>query len=197
MPRRIAFFDFDGTITTKDTLLEFVRHNKGSFRLYLGFFLTSPWMVAYKLKIISNQKAKEKFLGFFFHNYPLAKFHELCDVFAKEAIPQLIRPKALQEIARLQQAGAEVVIVSASPENWIRPWSDQTGLQLLSTRLMVKDEKLTGKIMGRNCYGEEKVRRIKEAYTLSDYDEVYAYGDTKGDLPMLRMANISFYKPFL
>lgn len=197
MPRRIAFFDFDGTITTKDTLLEFVRHHKGSFRLYLGFLLTSPWMVAYKLKLISNQKAKEKFLSFFFHNYPLAKFHELCASFAKEAIPQLIRPKALEEITRLQQAGAEVVIVSASPENWIRPWSDRTGLQLLSTRLVVKDEKLTGKIMGRNCHGEEKVRRIKEAFTLSDYDEVYAYGDTRGDLPMLRMANISFYKPFL
>jgi len=196
MPRRIAFFDFDGTITTKDTLLEFVRHNKGSFRYYLGFLLTSPWMVAYKLKIISNQKAKEKFLSFFFHNHSLAKFHELCTSFANEAIPPLIRPKAQEEINRLQQAGAEVVIVSASPENWIRPWSDKVGVQLLSTRLDTKDEKLTGKIMGRNCHGEEKVRRIKEAYTLSDYDEVYAYGDTRGDLPMLRTANISFYKPF-
>jgi len=197
MPQRIAFFDFDGTITTKDTLLEFVRHSKGSFRFYLGFLLTSPWMIAYKLKIISNQKAKEKFLAFFFRNYPLTKFHDLCTSFAQEAIPQLIRPKALAEIQRLQQAGTEVVIVSASPENWIRPWSEQAGLQLLSTRLTVKDEKLTGRITGRNCHGEEKVRRIKEAYRLSDYDEVYAYGDTKGDLPMLRMANISFYKPFL
>ena len=197
MPQRIAFFDFDGTITTKDTLLEFVKYCKGPSRFYLGFLLTSPWMVAYKLKIISNQKAKEQFLSFFFRNYPLTRFHQLCDTFAKEAIPQLIRPKALREIARLQQAGAEVVIVSASPENWIRPWSDQAGVQLLSTRLAVKDDKLTGKIMGRNCHGEEKVRRIKEAFTLSGYDEVYAYGDTRGDLPMLRMANISFYKPFL
>jgi len=195
--RRIAFFDFDGTITTRDTLLEFVRHSKGSFRFYLGFLLTSPWMVAYKLKIISNQKAKEKFLGFFFRNYPSAAFHELCTSFAKEVIPRLIRPKALAEIHRLQQAGAEVVIVSASPENWIRPWSDQTGLQLLSTRLTIKDEKVTGKITGRNCHGEEKVRRIREAYTLSDYDEIYAYGDTRGDLPMLGLARVSFYKPFL
>ena len=196
MPGRIAFFDFDGTITTKDTLLEFVRHHKGSLRLYLGFLLTSPWMVAYKLKIISNQKAKEKFLSFFFRNCPLAEFQELCVSFAKEAIPRLIRPKALQEITRLQESGAEVVIVSASPENWIRPWSEETGLQLLSTRLVVRDGKLTGRIMGRNCHGEEKVRRIREAYTLPDYDEIYAYGDTSGDLPMLRMANISFYKPF-
>lgn len=197
MQRRIAFFDFDGTITTRDTLLEFVRYSKGATRFYLGFLLTSPWMVAYKLKIISNQKAKEKFLSFFFRNYHLEKFHEHCSSFAKEAIPGLIRPKALQEITRLQEAGAEVVIVSASPENWIRPWSDQAGLQLLSTRLAVKEDRLTGKIMGHNCHGEEKVRRIREAYTLSDYDEIYAYGDTRGDLPMLGLARVSFYKPFL
>ena len=197
MNRRIAFFDFDGTITTKDTLLEFVKHSKGAARFYLGFLLTSPWMVAYKLKVISNQKAKEKFLRYFFHNYPIKKFETLCDAFAEEAIPPLIRPKALTEIARLRQAGAEVVIVSASPENWIRPWADKMEVKLLSTRLVIKDDRLTGRIMDRNCHGEEKVRRIKEAYDLADYDEVYAYGDTKGDLPMLKLAKISFYKPFL
>jgi len=176
--------------------LEFVRHSKGSFRYYLGFLLTSPWMVAYKLKVISNQRAKERFLSFFFRRHSVQEFQQHCEAFAAEAIPGLIRPKALEEIHKLQQAGAEVVIVSASPENWIRPWSDKTGVQLLSTRLDIKDEKLTGKIMGRNCHGEEKVRRIREVYTLSDYDEIYAYGDTKGDLPMLRTAKISFYKPF-
>jgi len=40
------------------------------------------------------------------------------------------------------------------------------------------------------------VRRILAAYDLSQYDEVYAYGDTKGDKPMLGLATIAFYKPF-
>jgi phosphatidylglycerophosphatase C len=195
--RRISFFDFDGTITTKDTLLEFVKHSKGAFRFYLGFLLTSPWMLAYKLKVISNHKAKERFLSFFFRHRPMEEFQQACESFATTIIPRLIRPKALTEIARLRDAGAEIVIVSASPENWIRPWADKMGVKLLSTRLAVKDDRLTGKIMGRNCHGEEKVRRIKEAYDLADYDEIYAYGDTKGDLPMLHIAKISFYKPFL
>lgn len=196
MNRRISFFDFDGTITTKDTLLEFVKHSRGTFYFYLGFLLTSPWMVAYKLKVISNQTAKEQFLRFFFRNYPLEKFRQHCESFAQQGIPGLLRPKALEEIKKLQEAGAEVVIVSASPENWIRPWADQTGVQLLSTRLITKNDRITGKILGRNCHGEEKVRRIKETYTLTDYDEIYAYGDTSGDKPMLALANISFYKPF-
>lgn len=196
MKQRIAFFDFDGTITTKDTLLEFIKYSKGPFRFYLGFLLTSPWLVAYKLKIISNQKAKEKVLGYFFRNSPLPAFQTLCDRFAAEMVPGLVRPKALREITRLQEAGASVVIVSASPENWIRGWTDLTGASLLATRLEIREERLTGRIQGNNCYGEEKPRRIKEAYSLSDYQEVYTYGDTSGDRPMLRLGTASFFKPF-
>ena len=196
MPQRIAFFDFDGTITTKDTLLEFAKYSKGKFRFYLGFLLTSPWMVAYKLKVISNQKAKEQFLRYFFRNCPLPEFMQLCEDFAKDVIPGLIRTKAPGEISRLKDAGAQVVIVSASPENWIRPWTDSMDVQLLATRLITKNGKITGAIEGRNCHGQEKVRRIEAAFTLSNFDEIYAYGDTGGDRPMLGLAHRSFYKPF-
>lgn len=196
MNPKIAFFDFDGTITTKDTLLEFIKYSKGSFRFYLGFLLNSPWLIAYKLKVISNQQAKEKVLAFFFRNTPLDAFQELCDRFAAEIVPGLLRVKALQEIARLQAAGASVVIVSASPENWIKSWADQIGASLLATRLEIADQRLTGKIQGHNCYGEEKPRRIQETYTLSDYREIYTYGDTSGDMPMLRLGTASFFKPF-
>jgi len=194
--QRIAFFDFDGTITTKDTLLEFVKFSKGRSRFYLGFFLTSPWMLAYKLKITSNHKAKEKFLSWFFRNCDRDVFQEWCRRFAAEKIPGLIRPKALQEIAKLRETGTAVIIVSASPENWIQPWSESLGIRLIATRLVYKEDRLTGKIEGRNCHGEEKVRRIKEVYSLSDFDEILAYGDTSGDRPMLDIARVSFYQPF-
>ena len=54
MKKAIAFFDFDGTITTKDTLLEFIRFSKGRFRFYLGFLLYSPYLIAYKIKLIAG-----------------------------------------------------------------------------------------------------------------------------------------------
>src|ERR1700742_1362170 len=81
--QKIAFFDFDGTITTKDTLLEFIRHSKGTFRFYLGFLLTSPWLVAYKIKLISNQSAKDRVLRFFFRNMPADRFDRLCGSFSR------------------------------------------------------------------------------------------------------------------
>ena len=196
MNQRIAFFDFDGTITTHDTLLEFIRFSKGPFRFYLGFLLYSPWLVAYRLKIIPNQLAKEKILGFFFANTPLADFQSQCDRFAAGILPTLLRPKALEEIEKLKQAGFVVVVVSASPENWIAGWAAVNGIQLIATRLDIKEQRLTGRIAGRNCHGKEKVNRIHEAFQLTDYKEIYAYGDSSGDRPMLALASNPFFKPF-
>jgi len=196
MSQRIAFFDFDGTITTKDTLLEFIKYDKGPFRFYLGFLLNSPWLVAYKLKVISNQAGKERILTWFFGNTPQEKFQSRCNSFAEEAIPALLRPKAIKEINDLQQKGFTVVIVSASPEDWLRPWTEKIGVSLLASRLETKNGKLTGKLTGRNCHGQEKVSRIKANYELSEYSDIHAYGDTSGDKPMLSLATISFYQPF-
>ena len=196
MKKRIAFFDFDGTITTKDTLLEIIKFQKGSFSFYLGFLLCSPFLVLYKLKIISNQAAKEITLRWFFGRMPLAAFEARCNAFEEEKLPALIRGKALSEIKRLKAANADIVIVSASAENWIRQWCSRHQLQLIATKLEISNDRITGKIEGNNCHGQEKVRRIKAQYDLSQYDEVYCYGDTKGDKPMLELATFGFYRPF-
>jgi HAD superfamily hydrolase (TIGR01490 family) len=199
--QRIAFFDFDGTITTKDTLLEFIRFSRSGIHLAVGFVLNSPWLIAMKLKLISNQSAKERILTHFFGGQPLALFDQHCDAFSREVLPRLIRQKAVAEITRLREAGATVVIVSASPENWIKQWAAQAGAELIATRLAVFEDKkgetrLTGRIEGNNCHGEEKVSRIRQRFALPDYNEIYTYGDTGGDKPMLRLGTASFFKPF-
>ena len=196
MKKSIAFFDFDGTITTKDTLLEIIKFQKGSFRFYLGFILNAPFLILYKLKIISNQRAKERMLTHFFGKMSLSAFQEKCDAFALDVIPSLVRPKAMIEIEKLQSTNTDIVIVSASAENWIIQWCKKNNLQLAGTRLETRGVQLTGKIDGANCYGEEKVRRIKERYDLCQYQQIYCYGDTNGDKPMLGLATIQFYAPF-
>ncbi len=196
MKKRIAFFDFDGTITTRDTLLEIIKYQKGTARFYLGFILNAPFLLLFKLGIISNQSAKERMLTHFFGKMSLPVFQEKCDAFAQEVIPTLVRPKAIAEIEKLKSLNAEIVIVSASAENWISEWCKKNNLQLAGTRLETNGVRLTGKIAGTNCHGEEKVRRIKERYDLSQYQEIYCYGDTNGDKPMLGLATIQFYAPF-
>jgi len=196
MKRRIAFFDFDGTVTTKDTLLEIIKYQKGDAAFWLGFLLCSPVLVLYKLKIISNQAAKQVTLRWFFGKTPLGTFQQRCDAFEEERLPALLRSKALEEIRRLKAANADVVIVSASAANWIQQWCSRHQLQLIATTLEIKNDRITGRIEGNNCHGQEKVRRIRAQYDLSQYDEIYCYGDTNGDKPMLALATVSFYRPF-
>jgi HAD-superfamily subfamily IB hydrolase, TIGR01490 len=194
--RKIAFFDFDGTITKKDTLLEFIKFQKGRLAFYIGFILHAPWLIAYKLKLFPNDLAKQKILSYFFAGIPERVFQEKCDLFADRIIPGLIRPGALEEIGRLRALDFEIVIISASAGNWIRNWTNSLSLQLIATRLEVKDGLITGRIEGRNCHGDQKVVRIRKQWKLAEYEEIFAYGDSSGDKPMLALATKSFYKPF-
>lgn len=194
--RRIAFFDFDGTITTHDTLLAFIRFNAGTVGFYFGFLLNSPWLLAYRIKVISNQQAKERILRYFFGKMPVADFDERCKQFCSTILPGLIRKKAMHEISLHQAANTEVVIVSASPENWVKLWCEYHGVGCIATKLQVKNERITGRILEKNCHGIEKVSRIKALYSLGDYNEICCYGDTNGDKPLLKLATIAFYQPF-
>jgi len=193
---KIAFFDFDGTITTKDTLLEIIKFQKGTAAFYAGFALHSPWLVAYKAGLLRNDLAKQKILRFFFKGMPVTEFQARCDEFARTKLPHLLRPGALTEIESLKAAGFKIVLVSASAGNWIRSWAEPLGFEMLSTTLEVKDGRLTGNIEGQNVHGQEKVRRISERWNLAGYSEILAFGDSEGDKPMLALATRSFYKPF-
>lgn len=194
--KKIAFFDFDGTITTGDTLLEIIKFQKGKPAFYLGFLMHSPWLIAYKLKWLPNDQAKQKMLVYFFGGMQANVFQDACDAFAEKKLPALIRPGALKEIAELRGKGFEIVVVSASADNWLRKWTDGLGLKLIATKLEIKNDRITGWIDGKNCHGEQKVIRIREQWNLADYKEVYAYGDSSGDKPMLALADRAFYKPF-
>jgi phosphatidylglycerophosphatase C len=194
--RRIAFFDFDGTITNKDTLFEIIKHHKGKVKFFVGILVNSPVLIGLKIKLISNQRAKERILKYFFKGTELSSFQHGCDTFAELKLPSLVRPGALSEIKKLQQQGFEIAVVSASAENWIRKWTDQLGLGLLATHLETNGGKLTGKLSGPNCNGAEKEARIRSAYDLSTFDEIYCYGDSNGDKQMLALGSKTFYKPF-
>ncbi len=196
MKKGLALFDLDGTITFRDTLLEFIRFTKGNFKFYSGFLIHVPVLCALKLGFISHQAAKEKILEYFFRNTPEEIFEKQCIAFTTSALPRFIRAKAMEEIIQLKNRGWQVVIVSASPENWIRGWAGHHQLDLIATQLEIKDGLITGRIKGKNCRGYEKVKRILERFHLTEYDLVYAYGDTGSDKPMMELATTSFYKPF-
>ena len=193
---RIAFFDFDGTITTDDSLIKFIRYVVGDAKFIGGMTFLFPMLTAYKLKLITNHKAKQYILSYFFKGMSEKKFIKVANEYSLKHIKTILRPKAMKKIAWHKEQGHKVVVVSASIESWVKPWCDENDLDTIATKIEIKDSIITGKFLTNNCYGMEKANRVKEAYTLSDYGYIYAYGDTRGDKELLELSDESFYKPF-
>lgn len=192
----LVLFDFDGTITTKDTLIEFVRFYRGHRKYFESMVMLSPILGLYALKIIPNWKAKQYFLSRHFRGENIEEFNSRCLEFSTKVLPSLIRPKALTAIKSYREQNVTMAVVSASAENWVKPFCEQYGLLCLATRLEVRNQLITGKLLGRNCYGDEKVCRIKEQFDLSSFDRIVAYGDSSGDREMLQLANEAHYRPW-
>lgn len=212
MKKKIYCFDFDGTLTTSDTLLEFIKYAKGRSRFLMVFLMYSPLLVLMKLHLYPNWKAKQQIFAHLFAGMRIEKFDALCRGFAEES-QHLLRPKGITLMHEALVAGAQVFIVSASIDNWVRPFFEirnLKGIQVLGTQIEVVDGKLTGHFKTRNCYGEEKVNRIIQTLTTtqapggdtvqqnsirSQY-EIEAFGDSCGDKEMLAFAHQGHYKPF-
>ncbi len=192
-------FDFDGTLTTKDTLLQFIRYAKGTAAFVGGFLLFSPLLILMKLHLYPNYKAKEKIFSFYFKEMEISDFQACCDRFA-QAHKNLIRPQGWDALQKAVDAHAITIIVSASIDNWVRPFFynfPEGSIRVLGTQIEVADHRLTGRFLTPNCYGQEKVRRIQETLKgkREDYD-ITAFGDSRGDKELLAYANTGFYKPF-
>ena len=194
--KKLALFDFDGTITTKDSLVDFIQFAVGKATYYKGLAKLSIMLTQYTLRIIPNHTAKEKLIGHFFQGWNTSDFKKIANKYGLSKIDKIIRPKALEKIDWHKQQGHKIIIVSASMKCWLQSWCDKNKIELISTQLEIKDKKITGKFATKNCYGIEKVNRIKELYTLDDYDYIYAYGDSSGDKELLALADKSVYKPF-
>lgn len=192
----IAVFDFDGTLTTKDTLFDFTRFYYGDVRFYAGMAVILPTLVLHKLGLLSAKKAKESMLTYFFANKNIDKFNEVCVKYVLH-INTIINPLAVKKMEWHKQQGHTVVINSASAENWIKPWADSLGFDdVIATRLEVDNDVVTGRIWGRNCNGQEKVSRLKEIFgDIEDYT-IYAYGDSLGDKELLAIADYPFHRKF-
>ena len=191
--KKIYAFDFDGTLTTKDTLLEFIRYAKGTLAFGLGFMRYAHLLVLMKLGLYPNWKAKQKVFAHFFKDMTIEDFDALCQEFAASS-KYLLRPKGIEAINQALSEGSEVLIVSASIDNWVQPFFPQ--VKVLGTQIEVKDGKLTGRFLTKNCYGEEKVNRLKAIYPNRQDYHLTAFGDSNGDKELLAFADESYFKPF-
>ena len=194
---KVHAFDFDGTLTRRDTLVEFIRYVKGDKEFLKCFLRYSPQLVAMKLGLYPNWKVKRQVFSYCFAGMKEEVFNDFSTRFA-QAKSSLMRPAGLEKIRTLLQDGCQVVVVSASVEDWVRPFFGDLSdaIQFLCTRVEVKDGVLTGRFLTKNCFGKEKVARLRTLYPDRRAIELTAYGDSRGDREMLDYANEGYYRPF-
>ena len=194
----IHAFDFDGTLTRRDTLIEFIRYVKGNKEFLIGFLKHLHLLILMKLGIMPNWKTKRIIFQYFFGGMTLEKFNEYCEKFAKEKA-SLLRKKGMVAVNKAVMDGDQVVIISASIENWVEPFfrfQVSNNINIIGTKIQVVDGKLTGRFLTKNCYGEEKVRRLLEQYPDRKEYKLVAYGDSRGDHALLDFADEGHYKEF-
>lgn len=194
--KTLALFDFDGTLTKKDSLLHFLKFAVGTFRFYVGLFVLSPTLLGLKIGLINAQKAKEKFIFFYLKNIPQHKLQATAKNYTLSVLPLIFRKTALERLKWHKEQGHEIYIISASAELWLATWCKKENIQLIATKLAFENNKLLGKFASPNCNGVEKANRIKKEIDLTQFESIFAYGDTKGDREMLSLAHKPYFQYF-
>ena len=196
MSADLALFDFDGTISDRDSFLLFLRKNTGSVQFALGMTLLLPRIVLFLLGRYPNQALKEDVLSRFLRGWELEQLRQRAELFARQTVPAILRPKAQERLEWHRQRGDRIIVVTATPELILAPWCAAQGVEILGTELETENGRLTGRIRGENCRGQAKVDRIRAYCELDRFGEIFAYGDTEGDRPMLAIADHPFFRPF-
>lgn len=191
----VAAFDFDGTLTTRDSLLPFLLYTTGFGKSTLNFLLEAPTLIGYLIGIISRQKTKERILTRFFANTPISSLLPQAQQFALHKIPSLLKPKAIERLQWHLRQGHRCLVISASIDLYLKPWCETAGIDtLICSRLEVDaDQRVTGKLIGLNCWGPEKVRRLEELFGPKESYTLYAYGDSRGDRELLALADHAYF----
>ena len=196
MAQKLILFDFDGTLTTKDTMIEFIRFVRGGGKSLWSYAWLFPTLFGMKMGWVANDRAKVRLLKHHFAGMSRQDLEGFAKRFCKEVVPGLLRPEGIRVLEAYRADGDRVILVSASLELWLKPWAEDRDIELLSTKGAWEGDRFTGELDGPNCNGEEKVRRVRAHVREEIYSEVIAYGDSSGDKAMLAMADQGHFKPF-
>lgn len=192
--RKLALFDFDGTITRKDSFLGFTIFCRGKLATLRAIARNIIPLMAWKLQVKDNSYAKQRLFSTLFRGMSIVSFHAYGERYANEKIDHMLRHSTMKRLREHQSAGHTVAIISASMPQWIAPWANRHGITIVAgTEPEVDGEgRLTGRFATPNCHGPEKVNRIGKLFPDIQSFEIWAYGDSAGDRDMLALADHPF-----
>ena len=192
----VAAFDFDGTLTRRDTMFPFLLHVVGWGAFVRHVSALAPTLAAYVLGAMRNDIAKERVFARFLSGMDSGELQLRATRFAAEKLPGLLRAEAMRRVDWHKRQGHRCVLISASLELYVRPWALSAGFDdVIATRLETLEQgRVSGNLSGENCFGIEKVRRLEALVGARSGYTLYAYGDSRGDRELLSSADYAYYR---
>jgi phosphatidylglycerophosphatase C len=193
--RRVAAFDFDGTLARGDSLIPFLTRVCGRRAVARALAWHGPAIALALAGRGSRDLAKERFVSGLLRGRSAAEVATAGSAFASHLVARRLRPDMAARVAWHRGEGHQLVLVSASLTVYLAPVAEALGFDaVLATRLEVDDAGLlTGRLLGANVRGPEKAARLAAWLGDDAHDvELWAYGDSSGDHDLLALASSAF-----
>ena len=194
--RRLAAFDFDGTLTRRDTLLPFLVHTCGARAVGRAVSRVAPGAARARLGRLQQDlhhrdATKAALLQALLAGREAEWLADAGASFAR-SLPGRLRPEMTRQVAWHRGHGHELVIVSASLSAYLTPFSVDQGFDhVIAVDLAVGDDgRLTGALAGPNVRGPEKATRLRAWLGDDPAGHLWAYGNSDGDTELLAMAQV-------
>lgn len=192
----LSVFDFDGTLTYRDSFIPFLYFAFSKRTFLVNLLKIFPFIAAYVVGGISRNRLKEVIITVYLKGIKVEWLQDKAEEFCKIFWGDMLRPLGIFSVSKEIKEGAIVTLCTASPELIIQPFSKRLKVGLIGTELESKKGILTGHIKGVNCRCAEKVTRLEKRYGDLKKYIVRAWGNSKGDRQMLTVAQESHWKPF-
>lgn len=195
---RLAIFDVDFTLTKRETLIEFYRFvllkNPALIR-HLPRTLKAGFI--YLFKGMELKKAKENFLAFT-EGIHEKQMNDLVKEFYEKRLSKILYKDAIEMIRKLKAEGCKVILISASAEFYLKELYNIPEVdRVIGTQFKVQEGIHKCEMIGENCKGEEKVKRLMEVLESEgievDFKNSYMFSDSLSDLPLFNLVG----KPYL
>lgn len=191
MKTALALFDFDGTMCPGDSIVRYVREARRQRlmtrrQLFRAIVCGAAFITGGK----SSDAMKTEALSFL-GALSDAERERFDRDFARRTLLPRVSPEAIKCLEKHRERGDLTLLVSASTENYMQYVREYLRFDGLLATPITREGVVSG-----NCHGEEKARRIARYLAVNGIDADLAassaYGDSAGDLPMLRMAGHGF-----
>jgi len=175
---KIIVFDFDKTLTSKDTNLDFFlfagKHKKFFVFRILMYFC---FLILRKIKLISNLRLKNFGVILFLKNITESEFSALCNQFSKTIeLNRSIQKLLLEHSVK----GDRVLVITASLAAYVQPIFPE--IEVIGSELNFNVHPVN---IGVHCHGQNKVEHLNKL-NITKIDVLYT--DSISDLPMARIS---------